>query len=106
MGASAAASAQTYVDIGVGVGPAPMCPYGYYDYVPYPCAPYGCYGPDWFINGVFIGTGPWYHGPVGYRGYGGPRYAVPRGYARAFPQRGGRPGPAAHFSRAPRFHGG
>ena len=63
------ASAQRVV-FGVGVGPAyvgpaygppPVCAYGYYDYYPYDCAPYGFYGPQWFVNGVFIGVGPWYH---------------------------------------------
>src|ERR1700676_3023517 len=56
------------VTFGVGIGapvysgPAPVCTYGYYDYSPYACAPYGYYGPDWFAGGVFIGAGPWYHG--------------------------------------------
>ncbi|HEX8837896.1 MAG TPA: hypothetical protein VF748_13220 [Candidatus Acidoferrum sp.] len=59
------ASAQRVV-VGVGVGPGyygppPVCAYGYYDYYPYACAPYGYYGPDWFVNGVFVGVGPWYH---------------------------------------------
>ena len=52
----------------------PVCPYGYYDYYPYGCAPtYGYYSPDYFYNGVFIGVGPWFgwgwgHGwPNGYR---------------------------------------
>lgn len=58
--------AQVRVGIGIGVGPAyvggpPVCSYGYYDYYPYACAPYGYYGPDYFVNGVFIGAGPWYH---------------------------------------------
>ena len=44
------------------VGPAPVCAYGYYDYYPYACAPYGYYGPNWFSGGVFIGAGPWFHG--------------------------------------------
>jgi len=39
------------------------CPYGYYDFAPYSCAPYGYYGPEWFSGGVFIGAGPWFHGP-------------------------------------------
>ena len=43
--------AQVAVDIGV----APVCPYGYFDYAPYDCAPYGYYGPDWFLGGVFLG---------------------------------------------------
>ena len=58
--------ADQYVD-----GP-PVCPYGYYSYYPYACAPYGFYGPRWFAGGVFIGAGPWYHwGQGGYWGRGG-----------------------------------
>jgi len=59
--------AQVRVAVGVGVGPAyvaagpPLCTYGYYGYYPYTCAPYGYYGPSYFVNGVFIGAGPWYH---------------------------------------------
>ena len=44
----------------------PVCSYGYYDYAPYSCAPYGYYGPQWFDGGVFIGAGPWYHQGWGY----------------------------------------
>lgn len=53
------------IGVGVGptyVGPAPVCAYGYYAYPPYACAPVGYYGPSWFVGGVFIGAGPWYHG--------------------------------------------
>src|SRR6266478_3733398 len=45
------------VTFGVGIGapayygPAPVCAYGYYDYYPYACAPYGFYGPDYFVGG-------------------------------------------------------
>ena len=42
---------------------------GYFDYAPYDCAPYGYYGPDWFVGGVFIGAGPWFHGPHGCYGH-------------------------------------
>ena len=66
------------VAIGVGpgyVGPAPVCPYGYYDYYPYACAPYGYYGPSWFSGGVFIGAGPWFHGY-----HAGPGFYAGRGY--------------------------
>ncbi len=75
----AAYSSHAAVRIGIGVGvggpvyAAPVCPYGYYGYYPYACAPYGYYGPRWFVNGVFIGAGPWYHpawGPRPYYGYG------------------------------------
>ena len=58
-----AASAQkAQAQVAVQIGPAPECPYGYFDYPPYDCAPYGYYGPEWFNGGVFIGAGPWYHG--------------------------------------------
>src|SRR6266849_2908959 len=71
--ASFASAQRVIVGVGVGpayVGPAPVCAYGYYDYYPYACTPYGYYGPDWFVNGVFIGAGPWYHGWYG-RGWRG-----------------------------------
>ncbi len=64
------AYSQAQVAVGVRVGPgyvgtAPVCAYGYYSYYPYACAPYGYYGPQWFVGGVFIGAGPWYHGYYG-----------------------------------------
>jgi hypothetical protein len=70
----AAANANAQVRVGVGV--APVCAYGYYGYYPYACAPAGYYGPNYFVNGVFLGAGPWYHG------YYGPRYFGPRYYGR------------------------
>src|SRR5579862_2770218 len=75
--------------VGVAVGPGyaagpPVCEYGYYDYYPYACAPYGFYGPNYFVNGFFIGAGPWYHWghPAGFwgRGYYGRPGFVGRGY--------------------------
>ena len=78
--------AQVGVGIGVNVGPGyvagpPVCQWGYYNYYPYACAPYGFYGPNWFANGLFIGAGPWYHGGWGHGYYGRPGYWG-RGYAR------------------------
>ncbi len=73
--AASGANAQR-VAIGVGIGgpgyygPAPICDYGYYNYYPYACAPYGYYGPEWFDGGFFIGAGPWFHGFHG-RGFRG-----------------------------------
>ncbi|HUB79974.1 MAG TPA: hypothetical protein VMB03_14305 [Bryobacteraceae bacterium] len=55
--------------VGIEVGVAPDCPYGYYDVPPYACAPAGYYGPEWFSGGVFIGAGPWFHGPEHFHGY-------------------------------------
>src|SRR5450631_3255949 len=73
------AHSQVSVGIGVGVpvaGPAvvygpdvygpPVCDWGYYPYAPYACAPYGYYGPSWFVSGLFIGAGPWYGWHGGY----------------------------------------
>jgi hypothetical protein len=64
-----AAQAQIVVDIGA----QPSCPYGYYGYAPYQCAPMGYYGPGYFYNGIFLGMGPW--GGWGYsHGWGGHRF--------------------------------
>jgi hypothetical protein len=70
--------AQVRVGIGVGVGPGyvagpPACAYGYYNYYPYACAPYGYYGPSYFVNGLFVGVGLWYH-------WGHPAWFWNRGY--------------------------
>lgn len=117
--------AQVRVGIGIGVAPGyvagpPVCAYGYYDYYPYACAPYGYYGSDYFVNGVFIGAGPWYHWghPAGYwnrggyvRGWdhdhwNGRSYAYGRGgyargdYGRAYAR------PEGGFHGGHAFHGG
>jgi hypothetical protein len=63
-----AASSRTGAQVSVSIGPEPDCPYGYYDYAPYACAPYGYYGPEWFNGGVFIGAGRWFHGPKDFHG--------------------------------------
>jgi len=105
--------AQVRVGIGIGVGPGyvsgpPVCPYGYYDSYPYGCAPYGYYGPNWFVNGVFIGAGPWYHSYYGrpYVGrgyYGGGRYFDrDRDGRRDFDRRG----PVTNFRGDGGYHGG
>ncbi len=66
---------QAQVSIGVQFGAQPVCEYGYYDYSPYACAPYGYWGPEWFADGYFIGAGPWYHyyyrHPEFFVGFGG-----------------------------------
>jgi hypothetical protein len=80
---AALAPAQISVNIGV----APACPYGYYDYAPYSCSPYGYYGPDWFAGGVFIGAGPWFHGPRGFYGHVDNRFDPHHGYAGPMPER-------------------
>ena len=68
---AAASHAQVAIGVGDGAGGGsgcpcaygpPVCGWGYYPYYPYDCAPYGYYGPSWFVSGVFIGAGPWYAG--------------------------------------------
>ena len=76
------------VSVGVGIGVAPVCPYGYFDYPPYECAPYGYYGPDWFTDGIFIGAGPWFHGHAGFYGHVDNRYDPHHGYHGPLPARG------------------
>ena len=84
MGGVPAVDAQVSVDIGV----APICPYGYFDYAPYDCSPYGYYGPDWFDGGVFLGAGPWFHGPRGFYGHVDNRFDPHHGYNGPLPGRG------------------
>ncbi len=92
--------AQIGVGIGVNIGPEPYCPYGYFDYAPYDCAPYGYYGPDWFLNGVFIGAGPWFHGPHGFYGHVDNRYDPHHGYHGPLPERGEHPFNGFHGNEA------
>jgi hypothetical protein len=86
-----------HAQVTVGIGVAPVCPYGYFDYAPYDCAPYGYYGPDWFTGGVFIGAGPWFHGHPGFYGHVDNRYDPRHGYHGPVPERG-----AEQFNH---FHG-
>src|SRR6201993_2274716 len=86
---SAPPSASAGVAINIGV--PPVCPYGYFDYAPYSCAPYGYYGPEWFSGGVFIGAGPWFHGPEHFYGHVDHHYDFREGYHGGFPARGEHP---------------
>ena len=83
--------APSQIAVGVNIGPAPICPYGYFDYAPYDCAPYGYYGPDWFVGGVFLGAGPWFHGPRGFHGHVDNRFDPHYGYHGPMPGRGAEP---------------
>jgi hypothetical protein len=78
----------TPAQISVNIGVEPICPYGYFDYAPYACAPYGYYGPDWFVNGVFIGVGPWFHGPRHFAGHVDNRFDPRHGYKGPLPEHG------------------
>jgi hypothetical protein len=79
---------KTQAQISVEIGVAPVCPYGYYDAAPYGCAPYGYYGPEWFTGGVFVGAGPWFHGPANFRGHVDNHFHPEHGYMGAMPERG------------------
>jgi hypothetical protein len=99
--AASAPNARAQVSVSVGV--APDCPYGYYDVAPYGCAPYGYYGPEWFTGGVFIGAGPWFHGPENFHGNVNNHYHPDHGYKGPAPHPGDKPeaskpvGKVAHF---------
>ena len=54
--------ARANVFVGIGFGPVlapvpyayapPVCDYGFYQFYPYSCAPYGYYDSDWFFGGA------------------------------------------------------
>jgi hypothetical protein len=86
--------------VAVSIGEPPVCPYGYYEVPPYNCAPDGYYGPEWFSGGVFIGAGPWFHGPHDFHGHVDHALDFRKGYHGPLPQRGEHP--ADHRAE---FHG-
>lgn len=91
-------TAEAQVSINIGV--APSCPYGYYDAAPYGCAPSGYYGPEWFNGAVFIGAGPWFHGPSHFRGNVNNSYHPDHGYKGATPARGEKSEPSKRVAKA------
>ena len=98
--------ARAQVSIGVQIGPPPVCPYGYFDYPPYNCAPFGYYGPQWFPNGAFIGAGPWYHGDEDdFHGWVNRHYDPRYGYRGGLPPRGEHPDWDRHRGWERNFHG-
>jgi hypothetical protein len=100
-----AAAARPPAQVSVSVGVAPDCPYGYYDYAPYACAPYGYYGPEWFTGGVFIGVGPWFHGPANFHGHVNTHFDVQHGYKGPAPNRGDKPEPGKRLDKIANFKG-
>jgi hypothetical protein len=89
------ATPRTQAQISVSIGPEPACPYGYYDYAPYSCAPAGYYGPTYFVGGRFIGVGPWFHGPADFHGTVNNRLDPQHGYKGPMPKPGDHPDPKA-----------
>ncbi len=108
-GLTLAGSSVAKAQVSVGIGVAPVCPYGYYDYAPYACAPYGYYGPEWFSGGVFIGAGPWYHGAESFHGHVDNHFDVQHGYHGPMPKVGehavAHPHPAFHGNEVHDGHG-
>src|ERR1700690_2154481 len=86
-----ASAPKSVAQVSVEIGVAPDCPYGYYDYAPYNCVPDGYYGPEWFNGGVFIGVGPWFHGPSDFRGKVNNKFDPQHGYHGAMPKVGEKP---------------
>jgi hypothetical protein len=101
----AVAAPTSQAQIAVNIGPAPVCPYGYYDVAPYNCAPYGYYGPEWFSGGVFIGAGPWFHGPDHFYGHVDNHFHPEHGYHGPYPGRGEAPRADFHPEHMENFHG-
>jgi hypothetical protein len=99
----AATTPKIQAQVAVEVGVAPVCPYGYYDAPPYECAPYGYYGAEWFTGGVFIGTGPWFHGPANFHGHVNNRFHPEHGYNGPRPARGDRPEPGKRLDKVAHF---
>lgn len=83
--------------VGVGIGGLPLCPYGYYEMPPYACTPDGYYGPEWFNGGIFIGAGPWYHGPRRFYGHVDHDLDIRQGYRGPLPERRAPEPPRAAF---------
>jgi hypothetical protein len=86
-----AAYSQAQVSFGVQIGPSygfynppPVCEYGFYSYYPYDCAPYGYWGPSYFVDGVFIGVGPWSNFYYRYPGFYRPYYFNSFGFHDGF----------------------
>lgn len=92
-----APKAEAQVTFGINIGAPPQCPYGYYGYAPYNCAPYGYYSQDWFVNGAFVGAGRWYHGGPGFYGHVNRSFDPRYGYHGAFPEHGGYREPDDHW---------
>jgi hypothetical protein len=103
--AAAAPKLHAQISLGIHVGPAPVCPYGYFDYPPYDCAPYGYYGPEWYSNGVFIGAGPWYHGSEHFHGHVDNHFDPHHGYHGTMPHRGEHADESHHVDHMNNFHG-
>jgi len=96
-------SPKVEAQLSINIGIAPTCPYGYYDYTPYGCAPYGYYGPEWFRHGAFIGVGPWFQGSANFHGHVNNSFDPQHGYSGRRPENGER---GTERGRAPKHFKG
>jgi hypothetical protein len=103
--AFAAAAPTASAQISIQIGAEPNCPYGYYDYEPYSCAPYGYYGPEWFVGGRFLGAGKWFHGPANFHGSVNNHFDPQHGYHGAMPHPNDKPDPRNHGNAPAKFKG-
>jgi len=101
----AAPRMEAQVSVAVNLGAAPDCPYGYYDTTPYGCAPYGYYGAEWFTGGVFVGAGPWFHGPDNFQGHVNNKFHPEHGYKGPAPHAGDKPEPSKSVDKVANFKG-
>ena len=101
----AAPRMEAQVSVAVNLGAAPDCPYGYYDTTPYGCAPYGYYGAEWFTGGVFVGAGPWFHGPDNFQGHINNKFHPEHGYKGPAPHAGDKPEPSKSVDKVANFKG-
>jgi hypothetical protein len=99
-GCLAAVPSKAVAGVSIDIGIAPVCPYGYYDAAPYACAPSGYYGPEWFSGDVFVGAGPWFHGPSNFRGNVNRSFHPDNGYKGPMPSRGEKFDPAKRVDKA------
>jgi hypothetical protein len=96
---------KTKAQVSINIGVAPACPYGYYDAAPYACAPYGYYGSEWFTGGVFVGAGPWFHGPDNFNGHVNNRLHPEHGYKGPAPNSGDKAEPSKRLDKVAHFKG-
>src|SRR6202522_3746398 len=101
----AVSAPKAQAQVSVEIGAAPDCPYGYYEAAPYGCAPYGYYGPEWFSGGVFVGAGPWFHGPEHFQGHVDKNFHPDHGYKGPVPKVGEKPEPSKHPEQVASFKG-
>jgi hypothetical protein len=66
---------------------------------------YGYYAQEWFSGGVFLGAGPWVHGPEGFRGHVNNHFHPDHGYNGRGPNRSDRPEPGKRLDKMPHFKG-